>query len=321
MNDLDANDWIGVFAPATIANIGPGFDCFGLSLGEPGDIARARVVAQPGVRIVAIDGDNGALPYEAPRNTAGMAALSILSAEPAWAANHGLELRLEKGLPACSGLGSSAASAVAGAMAAMLAVCKTVGRPYDRQLVLRAAIDGEAVASGARHADNVAPALFGGFTIVQSLDPLNIVRLEPALPCHVATVTPELAIATKAARDILPKTITLSDAVANCANTASVVAALLTADGALLRAALADRFAEPYRARLIPGFDEAKQAALAAGAYGCSIGGSGPTLFALAPDEASARRAGQAIADIFSRHGLASRLTVTIIDPQGARPC
>ena len=319
MNAVNTSGWISVFAPATIANIGPGFDCFGLSLGEPGDIVRARVVAEPGVRIVAIRCDDGALPYDAPLNTAGKAAMAILAEQPEWSATNGLELKLEKGLPVCSGLGSSAASAVAGAMAAMLAVSRASGCAYDRQRVLRAAIDGEAVASGARHADNVAPALLGGFTIVQSLDPLRIVRLEPVLPCRVSTVTPELAIATKAAREILPKMVSLQDAVANCANTASVVAALMTADGPLLRAALADRFAEPYRAKLIPGFDEAKRAALDAGAYGCSIGGSGPTLFALAPDEDSARRAGQAIVGIFARKGLASRLTVTTINPQGAR--
>jgi homoserine kinase len=314
-----AGDWVSVFAPATIANVGPGFDCFGISLGEPGDIVRARVVAEPGVKITAIRGDGGALPYEAERNTAGQAALAILAGEGEWAARHGLELEIEKGLPAGSGLGSSAASAVCGAVAAMLAVGHATGSVYNRDRVLFAAVDGEAVASGAWHADNVAPALFGGFTIVQSLDPLNVVRLEPLLPCRVAVVTPDFVVETKRAREALPKSVSMRDAVANCANAASLVAALLTANGPLLRAALADRLAEPHRAKLIPGFAEAKRAAIAAGAYGCSIGGSGPTLFALAPDEDDAERAGEAIVATFARHGLTSRLLVCEISPLGAR--
>jgi len=320
MTAPDAGRWFNVFAPASVANVGPGFDCFGFSLGEPGDVVRARVVGEPGVRIVAIRGsDDSPLPFEPERNTAGRAALSILAGDPDFAAHRGLELEIDKELPPCSGLGSSAASAVAGAVAAMLALGEATDVAYDRARVLEAALDGEEVASGSRHGDNVAPSLLGGFTIVQSVDPLNVARFEPALPCRVAIVVPRLSIATKQAREALPKQVSLRDAVANCANASSVVLALLTANEALLRAAFADRFAEPHRAKLIPGFDEAKQAALAAGAYGCSISGSGPTLFALAPDDVAAARAAAAVVAALARHGVASRSFVTAISPQGAR--
>jgi homoserine kinase len=299
--------------------VGPGFDCFGFSLGEPGDTVWARVVDEPGVRIREIHGDGGRLPLETAQNCAGRAAQAIWEAEGAFARTHGLELIVEKGLPLCAGLGGSAASAVAGAMAAMLAVGDAAGSPYDRDRVLQAALLGEAVAAGAPHADNVAPALLGGFTIVQSTAPLNIARFEPALPCHAAVVTPEFEVPTKAAREALPRHVPLADGVANCANAASVVLALLSGHAALLRAALQDRFAEPFRAKLIPGFADAKRAAVEAGAYGCSIGGSGPTLFALAPDEPSAQAAAAAIAAVFAARGLTSHTIVSTISPHGAR--
>lgn len=311
--------WVRVFAPATVANVGPGFDCFGFSLGHPGDVVAARCSDRPGVRILEVTGDGGVLPRETERNTAGRAALSIWQALPRGLGELGLELIVEKGLPLFSGLGSSAASAVAGAVAAALIAHEVGGVPYDRDRVLRAALDGEAVASGARHADNVAPALLGGFTIVQSNDPLNVARFEPLLPLHVAVVSPDLHVATEQARAVLPQQVPLRDAVANAANAASLVLALLSADADLLRAALTDTLAEPYRARLIPGFTQAKTAAIEAGAYGCSISGAGPALFALAPDEPTADAAATAIAAVFAAHGLAATTYVTPISPQGAR--
>jgi homoserine kinase len=313
-----ARGWISVYAPATVANVGPGFDCFGFSLGEPGDIVRARLSGEPGVRIVAINGDDGALPLEPERNTAGVAALTILRGLPA-AAKFGVELSIDKGLPPCSGLGSSAASAVAGAMATMRALEQQAGLPYDLDLVWQGALAGEALASGSFHGDNVAPALLGGFTIVQAVNPLNVGRFEPAITLRVALVMPKLLIPTIEARAVLPKEVPLRQAVANWANAASLVLALLTGNEKLLRAALHDDIVEPVRARLIPGFDEAKQAALDAGVYGCSISGAGPAIFALAPDDAIARAAADAMAEALNRHGLASTTAVTSISPQGAR--
>ena len=193
-----------VFAPATVANVGPGFDCFGFSLGEPGDTVSVAVTDTPGVRITDLQCDFGDLPIQAELNTAGRAAIHIWSSAPETAAKHGLDMTLHKGLPLCSGLGSSAASAVAGAVAAMHALAASTGAQYDPQKVLDAAFDGESLASGTPHADNIAPALYGGFTIVQSAHPLRIARFEPSLPCRVALVTPDWEISTKHARVILP---------------------------------------------------------------------------------------------------------------------
>jgi homoserine kinase len=310
--------WTRVFAPATVANVGPGFDCFGFSLGEPGDIVAARPSDRPGVRLLAIEGDGGVLPTEVAANTAGRAALSIWESAPELKP-HGLELILAKGLPLCSGLGSSAASAVAGAMAAALVAADLVGLPYDRGRVLKAAIDGEQVASGTRHADNVAPALLGGFTIVRGEEPEQIARFEPVLPLAVAVVAPAYEVPTKAAREALPREVPLADAVANIAAAATLVLALTQGDARLLREALVDRLAEPHRAKLIPGFAAAKQAALDAGAYGCSISGAGPAMFALAPDDTVADAAAVAMARAFAARGIESIRFVTTISSQGAR--
>jgi len=320
MNGVAAlSGWIGVFAPASVANVGPGFDCFGFAVDRPGDTVHARIVDHPGVHIAQINNDAGRLPLQAELNTAGKAAQAVLAEYLDLAENYGIELIIDKGLPLCSGLGSSAASAVAGAVAAMLAIGAYDGRPYDDALVLRAALDGEAVAAGAVHADNVAPALLGGFTLVQSRSPLNVVRLEPRLNLRAALVTPAIEISTKQARAILPERVPLQDAVDNWSNAAALVAALLTADAALLAASLRDKIVEPCRAGLIPGFERVKAAALRSGALGCSISGAGPTLFALALDEPGARRAAEAMAAAFAEQGLAAEARVAALSLQGAR--
>ncbi|MDP8222426.1 MAG: homoserine kinase [Candidatus Lernaella stagnicola] len=311
-------DWVRIFAPATVANVGPGFDCFGFPLEAPGDVVAARVAAEPGVRITGITGDDGALPYDIERNTAGRAALSVWASMPA-SADRGLEIRIEKGLPPCSGMGSSAASAVAGAVAAATVAMAVAGVPYDRTRVLSAALDGEAVAAGARHADNVAPALLGGFTIARPGDPPSIARLEPRLPLWCAVVMPAFAVPTKVARDALPAHVPMADATANVAHAATLVVALLEGNADLLRAAFSDRLAEPYRARFIPGFAEAKSAALAAGAYGCSISGAGPSLFCLAGERETAAASAAQIAKVFADHGHAAETFLSPLSLQGAR--
>jgi homoserine kinase len=308
-----------VFAPATVANVGPGFDCFGFSLGEPGDTVTGRLSETPGVRIVEIIGDEGKLPVETERNAAGKAAMAIWNNEPTLASRYGLELTLEKGLPLCSGMGSSAASAVAGAVVAMLAAGTLTGRQYDRQRALEAALAGEAVAAGAPHADNVAPCLLGGFTIVQSNQPLRIARFEPTLKCHIVLVKPDFDLPTKQARELLPAQVPLTDAIANSANASALVLALLTDDADLLRHALTDHIVVPRRAHLIPGFEKAQTAAVDAGAYGCSISGAGPALFAMTPNERTARRVGEAIRGVFAAHNLAADEWISTISSEGAK--
>lgn len=314
-----SNDFISVFAPATVANVGPGFDCFGFALAGAGDTVHARLTDEPGVHIARIANDDGRLPLPAAENTAGKAAQTVWQQAPDLSKSHGLELEIIKGLPLSAGLGGSAASAVAGAVAAMHLVAQLSARPFDDDLVLQAALTGEMVASGSRHADNVAPALYGGFTVVQANEPPHIARFIPQIELHVAAVTPAIAVSTKAAREALPKMIPLPDAAQNWANSASLVLALLTGDEILLRAALHDVVVEPCRAKLIPDFAAAKNAALECGVFGCSISGSGPTLFALAPSRQIAQSAAEAMCAVFARRDLHSDTIVTIISPEGAR--
>ncbi len=321
MSPQSKKPWIRIFVPATLANVGPGFDCFGLALEKPGDIVAARASRKPGVRIESITGDQGALPTEASANTAGKAAQSLLACFPGFSKKQGLTLRIEKGLPIGSGLGSSASSAVGGAVAAMRVIMSETGIDYDDSAVLNAAVTGEEVASGDWHADNVAPALYGGFTLVQSLHPLRVARFIPALELNVVIATPEVYVSTRDARAVLPRDVPLRDAVAQWANAASLILALNTGDVVLLQAALQDHLIEPRRASLIPGYIEAKRLALEAGALGCSIGGSGPTVFAFAQDELTAERIRLALIDAFARQGLSCQNHITRLSTQGAREC
>ncbi|RJO65850.1 MAG: homoserine kinase [Myxococcales bacterium] len=308
------------FAPATLANVGAGFDCFGLALDGPEDRVRVTLAPQAGLRITQVTGvDAARIPYDADKNTAARAARSIWERRPALAARYGLEMEIVKGIPAGSGLGSSAASAAAGATAAA-ALVKILGeQPLDDDALFEAALDGEELASGDRHGDNVAPALFGGFTIVHSASPPAIARFMPALPLHVALVLPNMSISTKTAREILPREVPLQDAKANWAATALMVYALLQGDASLVGRAMTDRIVEPRRAALIPGFQAMKEAALAAGAYGFTIGGSGPACFALCGGEACAAAAGEAALAALRRAGLDGVNRIGRISEQGAR--
>jgi homoserine kinase len=310
-------DSVRVFAPATIANLGPGFDCLGVAIDGPGDTLEARRVAggPAGVTIEAITGDSAGIPLDAGRNCAGRAALAVLArATGKGAKDAALALRLHKGLPRGSGLGSSAASAVAGAVAAHL----LLGTPLGSNALLEAALEGECVASGGRHADNLAAALLGGFTIVRSHEPLDVVRLEAPALLRFVVVLPAMELETRHARAILPESVPLKAAIANWANVAAMVAAFARGNAADIGRAVVDRVVEPARKHLIPGFDEVRRAALDAGAHGCSISGAGPSVFAVATAETGAAVAA-AMQAAFARHGLASRPFVCAPDNRGAR--
>ncbi len=314
---LRSASWIAAFAPATVANVGPGYDVFGLALEEPGDVVSARLTDEPGVvRIASIEGDGGRLPRDADANTAGRAARAILDAAPEKAAEHGIELELIKGLPLCSGLGSSGASAAA---AAFVALTLVTDGPVDARDALGAAIAAEAVAAGAPHADNVAPSLLGGFTIVRPDDPTRPARFEPTLPCRVVVVTPDHDVPTREARAALPASVPLADAVANVAAGATLVAGLITGDADLVRRGLADRLVEPHRAALIPGFADVKAAATDAGALGGSISGAGPSVFALVAEGTDDAAVAEAMVDAFARHGLEASAIRSPISGRGVR--
>jgi homoserine kinase len=301
---------IEVFAPATVANVASGFDVLGFALERPGDRVRLTRNGANTVRIVALEGDDGRLPLDPRRNTAAVAVSSFLEAV---GRPFGVDIRLYKGMPLSSGLGSSAASAVA----AVYAVNVLAGRPREVRDLLPFTMGAEQVACGTAHADNVAPSLLGGFVLIRSYDPLDIVRLPVPAGLSAAIVHPHTEIRTEDARRILKKELRLADAVRQWGNLAALVAALYEGDLELLSRSLQDVVAEPRRAVLIPGFDRVKEAALDSGALGCSISGSGPSLFALCASLETAQRVGQAMQAGFAETGLDSDLFVSPINPVG----
>jgi len=309
--------WIKVFAPASIANLGPGFDALGVAIEGLGDTVEARRIEDGtrGVVIAGMTGDAAGIPTDPSKNCAGRAAEAVLARLKGKAAKvAGLEMKIHKGLPQGSGLGSSAASAVGGAVAAHL----LYGGQLGSNSLLEAALEGEMLASGARHADNLAPSLLGGFTIVKSLEPLEVVRLDAPTPIRFVVVLPGMEIETRHARSILPEMIPLKDAISNWANVAALVAAIARDDVPDIGRAIVDRVIEPVRSRLIPGFAEVKQSALEAGAYGCSISGAGPSVFAVAT-AGTAEKVALAMQAAFQRHGLKSRPFICPPDNRGAR--
>jgi len=301
---------ISVFAPATVANVAAGFDVLGFALDAPGDAVSMRRIKEKDVRVVSITGDDGRLPREPARNTAAVAAAGFLRSI---GFPFGVEISLDKRMPLSSGLGSSAASAVAAVVAANL----LAGAPLGKRDLLPFTMEAERAACGSAHADNVAPALLGGFVLIRSYEPLDVVQLPvpPGLACAVAH--PHTELRTEDARKVMKKEVRLADAIRQWGNLAALVAALFTGDLALLGRSLQDVVAEPARSMLIPGFDAVKAAALGAGALGCSISGSGPSVFALCATTEGAALAGRAMIDAFGRAGLASDLFLSSVNTKG----
>ena len=258
-----------VSVPATIANFGPGFDVFGLCLEKPRDFIRVELSDEIEVKVKGYK-----VPEEPDKNVASVSALSLLRQA---GVESGFKMKLKKGIRPKSGLGSSGASALGGALA--------VARLLDienREIILRAALEGERAASGSPHGDNVVPALFGGFVVLKSLFPLEVFKIDAKL--KLVVVLPEVEVSTKRAREVLPKYVPLSDAVRNLALASSLVLALENGDIEEVGKLLDDYLAIPYRKPIIPWFDKVRKAALESGAYGVSISGSGPAVFALGED-------------------------------------
>jgi homoserine kinase len=299
-----------VFAPGSIGNCGPGFDVLGLAIEAVGD--RVGVELTDGdARVAAVTGRDAELvPLDPHRNAAWLAAT-------AWLRAHGdarnAVVSIDKGLPVAGGLGGSAASSVGGAYAAALAM--GIEHP-DPLAVVAAALEGEVAVAG-RHLDNIAPCVVGGLALVLSLRPANVVALRVAADWRLALVTPDVRVETKAARELLPATSGRALWVQQMANTAAVVHAFATGDAALLHLAFDDLYAEPRRAPLIPRFPEVKRAAMQAGALGCAISGSGPTLAAICETDDVARRAAAAMQAAFG--DIASTAIVSPIARKGVR--
>jgi homoserine kinase len=308
---VSGSNEITAFAPATVANLGPGLDVLGLALATPGDHVTARLKAGSGVTIATVTGDGGALPLDPATNTAGIAATATLAAA---GITTGVALTLEKGMPIGSGLGSSAASAAAAAYAVNL----LIGAPLRKIELVGPCLVAEAAVSG-RHADNVAPALLGGLILVRSLDPLDLVRLPVPEGLVVTVVTPAMELATRTARAALPKDVPLESLVANSASVGALVSACYSGDLGLLARSMTDAVATPARAPLIPGCTQVIEAALDAGALGSSISGAGPSIFALCRSERSAGEVAAAMIGAFAAHGLRSSAIVSPADCPGAR--
>jgi len=303
---------VTAFAPATVSNVACGFDVLGFALDEPGDEVTAAF-APAGVSIAAIEGDGGRLPREAARNTAGVAALALLTKV---GDRRGVALTIRKGLPLSSGLGGSAASAAA----AVVAVNTLIGANASQETLVQCALEGERLGAGSAHADNIAPSICGGFVLVRRTSPCDIVMLPVPAGLTAVVVHPDLEIETARARAMLGDTVPLQDAVKQWANLGAFVHALHTGDFALLSRSLEDTIAEPRRAPLVPGLALIKRAAAEAGALGSSLSGSGPSLFALClGDEAAARVAEAMTAAVRTHIGGEPQTYISRISGQGAR--
>jgi homoserine kinase len=310
--------WARAFAPASVGNVAVGFDVLGHALEGVGDRATVRAVREPGVRITGVRGVVADLPRAAERNTAGRALLSLLERAPqanasGTAAGIGFELELDKGIALGSGMGGSAASAVA----ALVAANALLPAPLGLEDLYACALDGEAVASGSRHGDNVAPMLLGGLTIAPARGAPVRVPVPEAL--HCALVHPHCVVETRTARAILAGSYELKEFVVQSEGLALVLAGLHQDDLALVRRGFRDVLVEPRRAALVPGFAVVQWAARQAGALGASISGAGPSVFAWCDGRATAEHAARAMQQAFGAAGLASDAWVSRVAAPAAR--
>ncbi|MCF2486627.1 homoserine kinase [Dyadobacter sp. CY347] len=303
---------IRAFAPATVANVACGFDIFGFAIEAPGDVVEIRKRDEPGVVITEITGDEGRLPRNAEKNAVTVVMLHLL--KHLGIKDFGCEVVLHKNMPLGSGMGSSAASAVAG----VVAMNELLGNPLTRQELLPFAMEGEKIASGSAHADNVGPSLLGGFVVIRSYNPLDIFTIPIPDDLYCTLVHPDIEINTKDARFILRNEVSLKNTIAQMGNVAGLVAGLMKSDYELIGRSMVDVIIEPVRSILIPEFKEVKKAAIANGALGCSISGSGPSMFALSKGKAHAEIAGLAMQQKFADVGIEASMHVSAINKNGA---
>lgn len=307
--------WIRVFAPGTSANLGPGFDTLGLALegiSRPlGDTVSARRVPTRGIRILSVGGTGESIPLDPAKNAVAISAQAVIDAHTP--GDQGLELKIEKGLPVSSGLGGSAASACAGALAA----AEAFGLKLSLPEMLTASLAGEAAVAG-HHLDNIAPCLMGGVTLVRDTDSRDVIRL-PAPAClRIVVAVPPEKLDTRRAREVLKKEVPLATAVAQWANVGALVSALYENDLERMGRAMIDQVASPYRLPLMKYGQVLQDAALAAGAFGSSISGAGPTIFAIT-DEKGAPRVVEALEKVKMVGDYPTFVALCRLDTRGAR--
>jgi homoserine kinase len=301
------------FAPATVANVAVGFDILGFALDVAGDEVTVTRLAEREVRITSIEAPDGLkLPTDPRKNTATGGLFSMIER---LSLDHGFEVSIRKGIALGSGMGGSAASAVAAGVAANA----LLDEPLSKEALLPFLLDGESIASGSRHADNIAPCLLGGRVLIRCLEPLDLISIPVPAGLHCVLAHPHAEVETRAARAILAPSVELKTMVAQSANLAAFMAACFTGDLELMGRSLEDRIIEPQRAHLIPSFREAKRAAIHAGALGLSISGSGPSVFALARDAESAEQIRRALAQVYAEARMEVDLWAAPISQPGAR--
>jgi len=304
---------IKVFAPASVTNVSCGFDIMGFALNEPGDEIILRITNKPGIVISKITGEDGKLSLDPSENTAGISLNSLIKHLQF---KKGIELEIHKKMAIGSGLGSSAASAVA----AVFALNEILGNPLRRNELLPFALEGEKITSGGRpHADNVSACLLGGFVIVRSVNPIDVIKIKVPENLYCSVIHPHIEIHTSDTRKLLRKQVLLSDAVQQWGNIAAFVAGLINKDSELIKRSMQDVIIEPVRSILIPGFYEIKNAALDAGALGCSISGSGPSIFALSDSKSTAKKAANAMRSVLDKIDISNDLFISKINKEGAK--
>ena len=304
-------DEIKVFVPATVSNVACGFDIMGFPIEDPGDIMIFRKREDKEIVITRIEGAVD-IPKDPARNVAGVVSRAMLEDQ---GMPFGLEIEMEKGIKPGSGIGSSGA----GSAGAARAVNQLLGNVYGDEELVSFAMLGEESISGARHADNVAPALLGGFVLIPGYDPLRLVRLQYPADLYCTIFHPQIEIRTKDAREILRKELPLQDAVRQWGNVAGLVAGLMQRDYGLISSSLEDVVAEPVRSLLIPSFGELKQQALAAGTLGCSISGSGPAVFALSRGRETAEKVRKAMEKVYQDKEIGWKSYVSAIAKEGVK--
>jgi homoserine kinase len=307
---LGYGDSIKILAPATIANLVCGFDILGLAINHPQDEMELRLSDEPGLRIKHIDEYN--LPTEPAKNVAGAALIALL--EEYEDKNIGFDLTINKIIKPGSGLGSSAASSAG----AVVGANHLLNNYFSKQDLVRFAMNGEKVASGVKHADNITPCIYGGVTLIRSIFPLDIIPLS-APPMYVTVVHPQIEVKTSDARQILRKEVQLKDAIKQWGNIAGLVAGFLQNDYELISRSLEDVIIEPIRSILIPGFDDIKLQCKDAGALGGGISGSGPSVFMLSKEESTAKNVEEIMKSIYDKIGVEYHTHVTTINNDGVK--
>lgn len=302
---------IKLFCPATIANISCGFDVLGVALDAVGDEMVIRKTKEKGIKITKLEGQD--LPLETHLNVAGVAGMALLEHVDY---EDGFEIEIYKKIKAGSGIGSSAASSAG----AVWGINQLLGIPFSNVDLVKFAMEGERLASGVAHADNVAPALLGGFTLVRSYDPLDIISIPSPSKLYATVIHPQIEVKTSDSRKILKTNITLADGIKQWGNVGGLIAGLFQEDYELIGRSLVDHIVEPIRSILIPGYDTIKSESLEAGALGCGISGSGPSIFAFSKGETVAKRVAHTMKEVYQKIGVDYDVHVSRINTLGIKP-